>query len=135
MLQTKNKHRKKNESENKTKEKSKGKGKSQKKNSKGKNNKRKAETVDSDEENKFCAYCKGNGRKHLTHNASNCYFIKNLGNRGSNKKPKYQNKGSKEFNALVKAQVQKLLKQNNRNKKKKNNHTSRKYKTESSGEE
>ena len=77
--------RKKNEAENKSKEKSKSKGKSQKKGSKGKNKKRKPESEDTDEDKKFCAYCKGNGNKNWAHNADECYFIKNLGNKGSNK--------------------------------------------------
>ena len=104
-----------------------------KKGPKGKNKKRRPESEDTDEDKKFCVYCKGNGGRHWTHNADDCYFIKNLGNKGSNKKPKYQNKNSKEFNALVKAQVQKILKQKNKNSKK--DQSSSESETNSSGEE
>ena len=124
---------KKSEAENKSKEKSKGKGKSQKKGAKGQNKKRKAESDETDEDSKFCAYCKGKGGKYQTHNVEDCWFIKNLGNKGSNKKPKYQNKNSKEFNALVKAQVQKNLKQSKKNKNK--DQSPSESETNSSGEE
>ena len=127
---------KKSEAENKSKEKSKGKGKSQNKGSKGRNRnrKRKAESDDTDEDSKFCAYCKGKGGKYQTHNAEDCWFIKNLGNKGPNKKPKYQNKNSKEFNALVKAEVQKILKKT-KNKNKKRDLSSSESGSDSSGEE
>ena len=85
MLQTKNKHRKDPTQKIRLSNKSKGKGKYQKRSLKGKNNMTKAETADSDEEKKLYAYYKGNSRKHWFHNSSDCYFIKNLGNKGSNK--------------------------------------------------
>ena len=102
------------QSENKTKETSKSRNKSQKggsKTKKHKKRKQRSESSDSDNpDKKFCAYCKSTNGRYWTHDTEDCYFIKNLGNKKTKKNPKTGFKSSKEFNALIKTELKKILK-------------------------
>ena len=113
----------KEKSENKT-DKSKNKSsKSHKKGKKFKKRKRNQESESSDDDSKkFCAFCHANDGPYWTHNTQDCNKIKALRKSKGHKKSYGHKKSfsnpSKEFNALVQAQVNKILKKE-RNKKRK----------------
>ena len=133
----------KEKSENKN---DKSRAKSSKSLRKGKKHKKRKRNQDSessdDDPKKFCAFCKANDGPHWTHNTQDCNRIKALRNsKGYNNKSyghkkKFSN-SSKELNALVQAQVRKILKKS-KNKKRKSSSGSSSDSTDSensSGEE
>ena len=101
------------QSENKTKESSKSRNKSQKGGFRKKNNKKRKQRSESSEsensDKKFCAYCKGTDGRYWTHNTEDCYFIKNLGNKKTKKSHNTGFKSSKEFNTLIKTELNSIV--------------------------
>ncbi len=104
----------------------KSKNKSSKSQKKGKNFKKRKRNQDSessdDDSKRFCAFCHSNDGPYWTHNTQDCHRFKALKKSKSHNKSygdkKKNSNPSKELNALVQAQVKKIL-QKFKNKKRK----------------